>query len=72
MYVMCLIQSCPGLEQYSIVKFAESLEVVPKALSENAGAKVYFFPNVIRALVYSRCPLVITLSISTFYGNEQL
>ncbi|XP_056015957.1 T-complex protein 1 subunit theta-like [Ostrea edulis] len=32
-------ESCPGLEQYSIVKFAESLEVVPKALSENAGAK---------------------------------
>ncbi|XP_060067722.1 T-complex protein 1 subunit theta-like [Ylistrum balloti] len=29
----------PGLEQYAIMKFAESLEVIPRAISENAGAK---------------------------------
>lgn len=33
-------QSCPGLEQYVIKKFAESLESMPRALAENAGVKV--------------------------------
>ena len=33
-------QACPGLEQYAIKKFAESLEVIPRALAENAGFKV--------------------------------
>jgi T-complex protein 1 subunit theta len=34
-----LIVSCrvPSLDQYAIDKFAESLEVVPRTLSENAG-----------------------------------
>ncbi|XP_013390625.1 T-complex protein 1 subunit theta [Lingula anatina] len=32
-------ETCPGLEQYAIKKFAEALEVVPKALSENTGVK---------------------------------
>lgn len=36
------IQSCPGLEQYAIKKFADSLEVLPRALAENSGAKVWF------------------------------
>jgi len=30
-------EACPGLEQYAIKKFAEALEVVPRALAENAG-----------------------------------
>uniref|UniRef100_H2Z8D0 T-complex protein 1 subunit theta n=1 Tax=Ciona savignyi TaxID=51511 RepID=H2Z8D0_CIOSA len=30
-------ESCPGLEQYSIKKFAQALEAVPRALAENAG-----------------------------------
>ncbi|XP_078495211.1 T-complex protein 1 subunit theta-like [Ciona intestinalis] len=30
-------ESCPGLEQYAIKKFAQALEVVPRALAENAG-----------------------------------
>jgi len=30
-------EACPGLEQYAIKKFAESLEVVPRTLAENAG-----------------------------------
>lgn len=34
-----LLQTCPGLEQYAITKFAESLEVVPRALAENSGTK---------------------------------
>ncbi|XP_055889178.1 T-complex protein 1 subunit theta-like isoform X1 [Biomphalaria glabrata] len=32
-------ESLPGLEQYSVKKFAESLEMVPKALAQNAGIK---------------------------------
>lgn len=34
-----LLQSCPGLEQYSIKKFAEAFEAVPRALAENSGVK---------------------------------
>ncbi|ELU09284.1 hypothetical protein CAPTEDRAFT_170370 [Capitella teleta] len=30
---------CPGLEQYAIGKFAESLEALPRALAENCGVK---------------------------------
>ncbi|XP_076131267.1 T-complex protein 1 subunit theta isoform X2 [Alosa pseudoharengus] len=32
-------ESCPGLEQYAIKKFAEAFEVVPRALAENSGVK---------------------------------
>eukprot|EP00010_Vexillifera_abyssalis_P006398 CAMPEP_0201550422 /NCGR_PEP_ID=MMETSP0173_2-20130828/6775_1 /ASSEMBLY_ACC=CAM_ASM_000268 /TAXON_ID=218659 /ORGANISM="Vexillifera sp., Strain DIVA3 564/2" /LENGTH=549 /DNA_ID=CAMNT_0047960383 /DNA_START=35 /DNA_END=1684 /DNA_ORIENTATION=+ len=32
-------ESVPGLDQYAIKKFAESLEVVPRILAENAGMK---------------------------------
>ncbi|XP_076466798.1 T-complex protein 1 subunit theta-like [Babylonia areolata] len=32
-------ESLPGLEQYAVKKFAESLEVIPRALAENAGMK---------------------------------
>ncbi|KAL8599254.1 T-complex protein 1 subunit theta [Nucella lapillus] len=32
-------ESLPGLEQYAVKKFAESLEVFPRALAENAGMK---------------------------------
>jgi chaperonin GroEL (HSP60 family) len=28
------------IEQYAIKKFAESLEILPRAIAENAGAKV--------------------------------
>ncbi len=34
------MQTCPGLEQYAIKKFAEALESLPRALAENAGVKV--------------------------------
>ena len=37
-----LLQTCPGMEQYSIKMFAESLESLPRALAENAGVKVNF------------------------------
>jgi T-complex protein 1 subunit theta len=30
-------EKCSGLEQYSVKKFAEALEVFPRTLSENAG-----------------------------------
>eukprot|EP00163_Fabomonas_tropica_P028209 TRINITY_DN569_c0_g1_i1.p1 TRINITY_DN569_c0_g1~~TRINITY_DN569_c0_g1_i1.p1 ORF type:complete len:535 (+),score=215.98 TRINITY_DN569_c0_g1_i1:284-1888(+) len=29
--------TCPGLDQYAVKKFAEALEVVPRTLAENAG-----------------------------------
>jgi len=32
-------ESLPGLEQYSVKKYSESLEMVPKALAKNAGFK---------------------------------
>lgn len=32
-------ETCPGMEQYSIKKFAESLESLPRALAENSGVK---------------------------------
>lgn len=32
-------ESLPGLEQYAVKKFAESLEVIPRALAENTGMK---------------------------------
>lgn len=33
------LQSCPGLEQYSIKKFADAFEALPRALAENSGVK---------------------------------
>nr|WCZ58593.1 T-complex protein 1 subunit theta [Andalucia godoyi] len=30
--------SCPGLDQYAIKKFAEALEMIPRTLAENSGA----------------------------------
>ncbi|XP_020620101.1 T-complex protein 1 subunit theta-like [Orbicella faveolata] len=32
-------ETCAGLEQYAIQKFAESLEIIPRTLAENAGVK---------------------------------
>uniref|UniRef100_A0AAX7TPU9 T-complex protein 1 subunit theta n=1 Tax=Astatotilapia calliptera TaxID=8154 RepID=A0AAX7TPU9_ASTCA len=32
-------ESCPGLEQYAIKKFAEAFEALPRALAENSGVK---------------------------------
>ncbi|XP_064611822.1 LOW QUALITY PROTEIN: T-complex protein 1 subunit theta-like [Liolophura sinensis] len=32
-------ESVPGLEQYAITKFAESLEAIPRAIAENTGAR---------------------------------
>uniref|UniRef100_A0A8C1BCK3 T-complex protein 1 subunit theta n=1 Tax=Cyprinus carpio carpio TaxID=630221 RepID=A0A8C1BCK3_CYPCA len=32
-------ESCPGLEQYAIKKYAEAFEVLPRALAENSGVK---------------------------------
>ena len=37
--LLLLFQTCAGLEQYAIQKFAESLEVIPRTLAENAGVK---------------------------------
>ena len=34
------IQTCPGLEQYAIKKFAESLEALPRAIVVNSGISV--------------------------------
>ena len=35
--IKAFANTCPGLEQYSIKKFGEALEVVPKILAENSG-----------------------------------
>lgn len=32
-------ETCPGLEQYAIKKFAEAFESIPRALAENSGVK---------------------------------
>ncbi|XP_018410881.1 PREDICTED: T-complex protein 1 subunit theta isoform X3 [Nanorana parkeri] len=32
-------ETCPGLDQYAIKKFAEALESIPRALAENSGVK---------------------------------
>ncbi|XP_056415498.1 T-complex protein 1 subunit theta [Hyla sarda] len=32
-------ETCPGLDQYAIKKFAEAFEAVPRALAENSGVK---------------------------------
>lgn len=32
-------ETCPGLDQYAIKKFASALESIPKAIAENAGMK---------------------------------
>jgi T-complex protein 1 subunit theta len=32
-------ETCPGMEQYAIKKFVESLESLPRALAENSGVK---------------------------------
>ncbi|CAG5873731.1 unnamed protein product [Menidia menidia] len=32
-------ESCPGLEQYAIKKFADAFEALPRALAENSGVK---------------------------------
>lgn len=35
--LMAIGEKTPGLNQYSIMKFAEALEVIPRTLSDNAG-----------------------------------
>ena len=40
--VFVSFQGCPGLEQYAVKKFAQSLETIPRALAENAGFKVCY------------------------------
>lgn len=35
--LMSYATSCEGLEQYAIKAFAESLEIFPRTLSQNAG-----------------------------------
>lgn len=37
--ILIYFQSCPGLEQYGIKKFAEAFESVPRALAENSGIR---------------------------------
>lgn len=39
MHLNLFTQTCAGLEQYAIKSFADSLEVIPKTLAENAGVK---------------------------------
>lgn len=56
-------ETCAGLEQYAIKKFAHSLETLPKAIAENAGHSV----RVINALIFSRrrsCSLASTRLMS--------
>ncbi len=36
-FVKDLAEKTPGLEQYAIRKYAETLEIIPQTLAENAG-----------------------------------
>lgn len=38
-WVSTSLQTCPGLDQYAIKKFAEAFEAIPRALAENSGVK---------------------------------
>ena len=42
-------ESRPGMDQYGIRKFAESLEVVPRTIAENSGIRISDFMAKIRA-----------------------
>ena len=46
-------EKCPGLAQYAIQKFAESLEQLPRAIAVNAGVKVQMLHDVADVLVMS-------------------
>lgn len=39
MWFSTSLQTCPGLDQYAIKKFAEAFEAIPRALAENSGIK---------------------------------
>jgi len=40
-------EKCPGLAQYAIQKFSESLEQLPRAIAVNAGVKVQMQRNIV-------------------------
>lgn len=57
-------ERCAGLDQYSIKKFAHSLEALPKQLADNAGVKVgnsslYYY-------YYCPCNCVILVAVFWF------
>ena len=61
-------ETCEGLEQYAVKRFANALQVVPRILAENTG-KYFVAHNTVAQLnlkYSSRNPLIKYLYLTTF------
>ena len=64
-------ETCEGLEQYAVKRFANALQVVPRILAENTGKYFVAHNTVVAQLNFiikysSRNPLIKYLYLATF------